>query len=170
MNCSSCGAVLPPNSPVCQYCQARNFIDLHGVVEFSVAQQQPLGPCPACQTPLQRLDLANPAGCWLDRCPACGGLFFPPNGVGFLLEHVVAPVYAPNLALLENLQKLWYRPEKVVYRQCPVCARKMNRQHYGHHSGVVVDRCMMHGDWLDCGEFRQLAEWKKAGGMMLWAK
>lgn len=166
MNCSSCGAALPPDSTVCDYCHARNFIDLHGVVDFTVGQDEIHGPCPACQTPLQRLELATRPRSWLDRCPACGGLFFPPGGVGFLLDQVVAPVYVVNLALLENLQRAWYHAENIVYRKCPACGRGMNRQHYGYRSGVVVNRCMIHGDWLDCGEFRHLAEWKKAGGML----
>ena len=158
---------MPANSTVCPYCQNRNFIDLQGVAEFVAHDKDTQHPCPACQTPLQSLELATTPTCWLDRCPECGGLFFPPGGVGFLLDRVVGPVYVANLPLLENLRKTLYHAEKIVYRQCPVCARHMNRQTFGYRSGVVLDRCAAHGDWLDCGEFRHLAEWKKAGGMSL---
>jgi Zn-finger nucleic acid-binding protein len=166
MKCTSCGAPLPPNSTVCQYCQARNFLDLHGVVDFSLHHGDPVGPCPVCQTPLQKLVLATKPESWVDRCPECSGLFFPPGGIMFLLEQTVQPVYEANHELLENLQKSWYHREEVVYRKCPGCACCMNRQHFGYRSGVVVDRCMDHGDWLDGGEFRHLAEWRKAGGML----
>ena len=95
------------------------------------------------------------------------GLFLPPGGVGFLLDKVVGPVYAANRALLENLQQELYRPEKVVYRKCPVCRQRMNRLAFGYRSGVVLDCCAVHGDWLDCGEFLHLTQWKKAGGALL---
>ena len=103
----------------------------------------------------------------MDRCAECGGLFLPPGGVGFLLDKLVGPVHAANRALLENLQRALYRQEKIVYRKCPVCGLRMNRQAFGYRSGVVLDRCVVHGDWLDCGEFMHLTQWKKAGGQLL---
>ena len=42
----------------------------------------------------------------------------------------------------------------------------MQRINYRVVSGVVVDRCLRHGVWLDGGELRQLFEWKKAGGAL----
>jgi Zn-finger nucleic acid-binding protein len=167
MNCASCGAALPANSTVCEYCRAHNPIDFKGVVGFSVKHQETERLCPDCGTGLQLLEIASKPACEVDRCPECGGLFLPPGGVGYLLDKVVGPVYAANRALLENLQKTLYRPEKIVYRRCPVCRQRMNRQAFGYRSGVVLDRCAVHGDWLDCGEFQQLAQWKKAGGQLL---
>ena len=167
MNCFSCGAVLPANSTICDYCHAHNPIDLNGLIGFTVQHQDIERPCPACKTPLQLLQLKTKPATTVDRCPQCGGLFFAPGGVLFLLDQVVTHVYAVNRLLLENLQRELYRPEKVVYRKCPVCSKGMNRQTFGFRSGVVVDRCIFHGDWLDSGEFLHLAEWKKAGGMLL---
>jgi Zn-finger nucleic acid-binding protein len=43
----------------------------------------------------------------------------------------------------------------------------MNRVNYGQRSGVIVDKCMHHGVWLDCGEITHLMEWKQAGGQLL---
>jgi Zn-finger nucleic acid-binding protein len=40
----------------------------------------------------------------------------------------------------------------------------MQRMNYKAISGVIVDRCLRHGVWLDGGELRQIFEWKKAGG------
>lgn len=166
MQCSSCGAGLPADTTICPYCQTRNFIDLQGVAEFVVHDREGRLPCPACQTPLQSLQLATSPSCSVDRCPECGGLFFPPGGVAFLLDVTVKAVYVANQALLDHLQRTGYHAEKVVYRHCPVCAQGMNRHNFGFRSGVVLDRCKAHGDWLDGGEFRHLAEWKKAGGML----
>lgn len=36
-----------------------------------------------------------------------------------------------------------------------------------YRSGVVVDRCRVHGIWLNSGEITHLMEWKKAGGQIL---
>ena len=166
MNCSSCGAVLPANSTICEYCHAHNPIDLHGIIGFSIKHQETERHCPGCQTPLQLLELATKPTVCVDRCPNCGGLFFAPGGIGFLLDQVVGPVYAANRELLGNLQRELYRPEKIVYRKCPVCSQLMNRKTFGYRSGVVLDRCASHGDWLDSGEFLHLAEWKKAGGVL----
>jgi len=157
---------LPANSTICQYCRAHNPIDLNGVVEFSATHTDAERLCPDCGTALQLLKIATQPSCFVDRCGDCGGLFLPPGGLGFLLDRVVGPVYAANRALLENLQRALYRPEKVVYRKCPVCGHRMNRQAFGYRSGVVLDRCAAHGDWLDCGEFLHLTQWKKAGGQL----
>ena len=167
MNCMSCGAALPANSTICDYCKAHNPIDLHGVIEFSAKHRETERPCPNCATPLQWLELATRPVSAVDYCPHCAGLFFPPGGIGFLLDQVVGQVYAVNRALLDNLQRELYRVEKVVYRRCPVCKLRMNRQAFGYRSGVVLDRCSSHGDWLDAGEFLHLAEWKKAGGQLV---
>lgn len=166
MNCQSCGAPLPPNSTVCEYCKTRNLLDLKGVVGFSEIDNGDSHPCPHCQTILQRLHIRTQPNCWLDRCPECGGLFLPKGGIHFLLDQLVKSVYTSNPALLDKLRNTFYRTEKVVYRKCPYCSLAMNRQHFGYRCGIVIDRCNLHGDWLDCGELMNLLEWKKAGGML----
>ena len=158
--------MLPANSTICQYCKAHNPVDLLAGPGFAVSAEATRRLCPDCATDLQRLAVATRPACAVDRCPECGGLFLPPGGVAFLLDKLVGPVYAANRALLENLQKELYRPEPVVYRKCPVCGLRMNRRAFGYRSGVVLDRCAAHGDWLDCGEFLHLTQWKKAGGQL----
>ena len=157
---------MPANSTICLYCRAHNPIDLQAGPGFSVTHQQTERLCPDCGLGLQLLQIATKPPCAVDRCAECGGLFLPPGGVGFLLDKLVGPVHAANRALLENLQKALYRPEKIVYRKCPVCGHRMNRQAFGYRSGVVLDRCVVHGDWLDCGELMHLTQWKKAGGQL----
>jgi Zn-finger nucleic acid-binding protein len=167
MNCASCGAILPANSTICDYCKAHNPIDLQAAPGFSIKHREAERLCPDCGTSLQWLEIHTRPACEVDRCAECGGLFLPPGGVGWLLDKLVGPVHAANRALLDNLQKELYRVEKIVYRKCPVCKQRMNRQVFGYRSGVVLDRCAIHGDWLDAGEFLHLAQWKKAGGQLL---
>jgi len=47
---------------------------------------------------------------------------------------------------------------------CPDCGEFMHRKSYGAKAGVVVDRCRLHGVWLDGGELNRLLKWAKAGG------
>ena len=54
--------------------------------------------------------------------------------------------------------------KKVTYVPCPECGELMHRKSYGAKAGVVVDRCRLHGVWLDGGELNRLLKWAKAGG------
>ena len=91
MNCSSCGAVLPANSTICQYCKAHNPVDLLGAPGFSVTHAQTERICPDCVVGLQLLEVATKPACAVDRCPECGGLFLPPGGVGLEPAHPARP-------------------------------------------------------------------------------
>jgi Zn-finger nucleic acid-binding protein len=52
----------------------------------------------------------------------------------------------------------------VVYRPCPVCKQLMNRNNYGHESGVIIDVCREHGIWFDAEELARILAWLRAGG------
>jgi Zn-finger nucleic acid-binding protein len=54
--------------------------------------------------------------------------------------------------------------KEVTYVPCPDCGELMHRKSYGAKAGVVVDRCRLHGVWLDGGELNRLLKWTKAGG------
>ncbi len=51
---------------------------------------------------------------------------------------------------------------------CPKCDKQMERYNYAGTSGVVLDRCPMHGIWLDKGELEAVQilveEWEKKAG------
>lgn len=116
---------------------------------------------------MKTLVLASPAAYRFDHCPSCDGLFFAPGVLEALLDEVVENVYEADRPLLDAIQNESYRPERIVYRKCPICRNFMQRRNFGYRSGVVLDRCQQHGSWLDSGEFLHLAEWKKAGGALL---
>lgn len=50
------------------------------------------------------------------------------------------------------------------YRPCAVCGELMNRFHYGHDSGVILDVCRDHGLWFDAEELARILAWLRAGG------
>ncbi len=166
--CHACSAPLQANSNICRYCNVRNDIDLHGQIDFTVQTPRSDKTCPACDIPLQTIDLYNDGSLLIERCPDCFGLFFDPGEIETLLENSVSGVQQINRKLITivNRERSQHR-KKVRYLKCPACRQFMRRINFGHRSGVVIDRCEAHGVWLDNGEITHLMEWKKAGGQRL---
>jgi Zn-finger nucleic acid-binding protein len=165
--CAVCSAPLPSNTLTCRYCGVRNDVDLQGKHDYRIIGGDSGRTCPECEKPLETVALKNEA-LYIERCPDCFGLFFDPGEVEALLDSVVALVSSVNPLLLVNINQDRYDKHKTVkYLKCPVCQTLMNRVLFGHRSGVVIDRCISHGVWLDGGEISHLLEWKKAGGQLL---
>ncbi len=170
-DCKSCAAPLPANTNRCKFCGIYNDMDLHGKHNFSIHIQESERICPHCEIPLQTINLKQKGAFEIERCGSCYGLFFDPGEIEELLESSVSGVFDTNYQLLEHINKERYqKPDKVQYIKCPVCRVLMNRVRYGHRSGVVIDRCIAHGVWLNNGEITHLMEWKKAGGQVLHEK
>ncbi len=167
-SCSKCGAPLPANSNICEYCESRNDVDLRVIHEYTT--QAPAGEriCPRCDIPLKTIDLKVDGTFLIERCETCMGLFFDPNELEALLEKSVENVFDINYKQINTVNKeLSGRRREVQYIKCPVCRKLMNRMNFGTKSGVIVDRCKDHGVWLDSGELKHLLEWRKAGGALL---
>jgi Zn-finger nucleic acid-binding protein len=166
VNCSSCGAPLPPKSNVCRYCTALNETDLRTLKRRGVASGASKRACPRCaDKKLVVLRIPGFDGIELDRCEECHGIFFDPGELEAVLDK------ASNASATidyDELQRLVAEERgfdtKVVYLRCPVCRQLMDRKIHGRKSGIVTDRCMSHGVWLDGGELAALAKWCRAGG------
>ncbi len=177
MNCPGCSAPLPAGGLVCSYCGSRLDVDLQGWAQAEVSGSWSDRPCPDCRRPLEAVQL-QPGGApgagggepvTVGRCPDCLGLFLGSGSIETLLSRGVGPVWEVNRPLLEALgeaPRTAASPPPVRYRPCPCCGELMNRSLYGKRSGVIVDRCAIHGLWLDAGELRQLLEWSRAGGQL----
>lgn len=168
--CSHCSAPLPANTLLCKYCGTRNDIDLR-TAPFTVEKPATERICPNCDTALQTVLIKFAEPFSIERCNTCHGLFFDPGEVEALLESSVSNVFDINAQLIDNINSDRYRKSQPIrYVKCPVCRVLMNRVNFGQRSGVVVDRCISHGVWLDSGELVHLMEWKKAGGQLLQQK
>ena len=53
----------------------------------------------------------------------------------------------------------------VRYVACPTCKKIMNRENFGHRSGVIVDVCKGHGVWFERGELHSVLEFVDGGGL-----
>ena len=166
--CNHCGAPLAANTNLCNYCGTRNDVDLHAKFPYSIEPEQSQRTCPACTIPLQTIRLLANENLYIERCEQCYGMFFDRNELEYVLHHGVSHVHDINRQHIDNINQDRYRkPAKVEYLKCPECGELMNRNNFGHRSGVVIDRCALHGVWLENGELIHLLEWKKAGGQLL---
>ncbi len=165
--CSSCSAPLPANSNRCRYCGTRNDVDLSGQ-NYQVAQEFSNRICPHCDIPLQTILLKKANPLFIEHCTQCFGLFFDPGELEVLLEQSVSGAIHINLKHLVNINRDRYQgAKKVRYIKCPQCRNFMKRANFGYRSGVVINKCPIHGVWLDNGDLIHLLEWKKAGGQLL---
>jgi len=53
----------------------------------------------------------------------------------------------------------------VRYVHCPECQKVMNRVHFAHSSGIVIDVCKKHGVWFEKDELRGVLDFVAKGGM-----
>lgn len=123
--------------------------------------------CPRCGILLEERELLEENPVRVDMCPACHGIWFDNGELSAILEAVKEPDAEISRQVLTALAESNAIPEEVRYIKCPVCEQIMNRQCYGHRSGVVTDRCKNHGIWLDGGELERLFGWVAAGGHIL---
>jgi len=167
LKCKTCSAPLPSNSNRCSYCGTRNPIDLHGVHQFTINKPDEARMCPHCFVPMDILNVDIDGKFYIERCPECFGFFFDPGEIETLLDHSVSNITIDPKTIDKANRELTDFNSEIQYIRCPVCNEFMQRINYGYRSGVVIDRCMKHGIWLDSGELRHLMEWKKSGGKIL---
>jgi Zn-finger nucleic acid-binding protein len=166
--CSNCNAPLPDGSPLCAYCGDRNDIDLKGIHYYTTHENDTVRTCPRCDCRLKTIDLKLNGTFLIERCDQCLGLFFDPGELEAVLDATVNNVFLIDRSGLDSInlhRQLEQYP--IAYIKCPVCSQLMNRVNFGVRSGVIIDRCKVHGLWLDGGELRHLMEWMKLGGKLL---
>jgi Zn-finger nucleic acid-binding protein len=180
LNCSSCGAVVSTEAPVCLHCGARlatlacpscfgmmtkasKFCPHCGAVA-AVWQSTPTSlPCPECGEPLVRGEL----GPWvLYECIKCFGLWVDRN----TFENVCRQAQQQSITCgparaAELMTKKGKALPKVRYVRCPQCQQHMNRVNFAECSGVVVDVCRDHGTWFEAHELQRIVHFIRDGGM-----
>lgn len=121
--------------------------------------------CPDCKTPTE-VRRVGAGQVELDVCPTCNGLWLEPDELGAVTQR---PIFErPNLVeISRNVRAMARLPDRVVYRQCPMCDNVMSRRNYGEVSGIIVDECMRHGMWLDEGELDAIKRFVAVGGLDL---
>jgi len=162
--CISCSAPLPKSGIICSYCGTRNDIDLGAVKSFRNLRPDLHRVCPTCKIELITIDIGNKLSFYIERCEKCYGLFFDLNELEELVENSVEKSQKIDLIKLAQITENPRHIDEIIYRDCPVCQKKMQRKNFMKRSGVIMDVCFEHGIWLDAGELRQIMEWIKLGG------
>jgi len=164
--CSSCSA--PLLKVICEYCGTRNDVDLTHISNFSDTKPNENRYCPNCEIPLVTTNLSIDSKMYVERCGGCYGLFFDKGELQALIElSVEHKSHEIDYKRLSEIIEHPYHRDSVEYRRCPVCKDFMQRKNYLKRSGVIVDRCVNHGIWLDSGELKQIMEFIRLGGESL---
>lgn len=166
MRCKFCSAPLPRKGLICDYCGQRNPLNLGILSKVDIEENNSKYDCPVCHIPMENINIGLKKRVLIPRCRECDGVFVSEDIMERLLKTQNFRKEDFDHLLLRFVQdNPRHKQENIVrYRQCPVCNKTMQRINYRAISGVIVDRCLPHGVWLDGGELRQLFEWKKVGG------
>ena len=154
MHCKDCRRPMPHNRVQCVYCGGSPEKDAPGF-------RAPL--CLSCKGVMKSHPDYEKA---VLQCKHCKSLWF---GVG-VLERMLAELEVevelrtsndPDMPPVVPPKR---KPQPVEYRRCPSCDMPMKRENYKRISGIIIDRCLQHGTYLDGGELEALMEFMKAGG------
>jgi len=166
MKCKFCSAPLPKKGPICDYCGQRNPLNLRVLSKVDIEEKSEDHNCPVCEIAFDHINIGKSERIVVKRCNDCDGVFITEDILEHLIKREASLRVEVDYRVLRFVQDNPRQKQETVirYRRCPVCEKMMQRINYRAVSGVIVDRCLRHGVWLDGGELKQLFEWKKAGG------
>lgn len=178
LHCSSCGAAVSSDSPVCQHCGARlatiscptcfqmmfrgaKFCPHCGAAAVVWESGSKDFLCPGCERPLLRGKLDRFT---LHECEKCFGLWVDKDTVEHVCRDAEQQALAPSVAA-PPANPLNAPVPKIRYVRCPQCRELMHRVNFAQTSGVVVDVCREHGTWFDANELQRIVQFIRAGGL-----
>lgn len=166
MKCKFCSAPLPRKGAICDYCSQRNPLNLSAFSKVELEGKNKDHDCPVCDIAFEDINIGDKERILVKRCNDCDGVFITEDILERLIKREKNERAKVDYRVLRFIQENPRQKQETVirYRRCPICENMMQRINYRAVSGVIVDRCLRHGIWLDGGELRQLLEWKKAGG------
>jgi len=155
---------MPKNGLVCEYCGKRNPLNLTALKEVKTVTEStdPKLTCSLCDTEMEQINVGIAEDILIHRCKVCDGVFVTEENLQKTIKHHVGVLQVVDYSTLRFIldHPRHDKDTNSLYKQCPVCQEKMRKLTYAAVSGVLVDRCVAHGVWLDSGELQQLFEWK----------
>jgi len=159
--CKNCAGTL--DGIICSYCGVRNDIDLKERYDVHTQTER---VCPDCEIYLDTIIIDESQKLYIEKCKHCKGIFLDFGELEALMEREIIKSEKRDLKMLRDIMNNpRVREEKVKYKKCPECRKMMSRLNYKQRSGVIMDRCVSCGYWLDAGELRQIMEWAKLDGV-----
>lgn len=118
--------------------------------------------CPKCVGILKKIAIGRKEPVSVDRCPACGGIWFDKDELQLLINKRIKDTSEFELDI-EPLEDEALRREVDLDNRpahCPRCGngRDLIKEASGRDKRVQIDRCPACGGiWLDGGEFSRIA-------------
>jgi Zn-finger nucleic acid-binding protein len=180
-NCPNCGAAIPPDSTVCEYCRSaitsRVCAKCYGSISGGMTQCPHCGAkaaetapektgsfrCPRCHTKLAPISIGKHE---LNECTQCGGLWVDKNDFQEICtkEEEQESVLQFNIAPINTSTIPEDKPTR-AYIPCPQCGKLMSQKNFSGCSGIVLDWCRDHGSWFDRSELLQVVQFIRKGGL-----
>ena len=164
--CFQCGGRLEGNLKSCPFCDALQGIDLRGMEVHHHGPSDDLY-CPDCAKLLHVITIEASPMLTIERCPDCLGMFFDHGEVEQLLLEKTHDLPKVDKDRITRIAEHYGHNHRATYLPCPVCQHSMSHRNFGGNSGVILDRCVDHGLWIQGGELRRLMEWWASGGKKL---
>lgn len=117
--------------------------------------------CPKCKIQMQPFKVNSVE---VDKCPQCEGVWVDYPDEKQVLDMQPEVFTVEELRNLRQVYQSLGKIEEIKYFACPHCHNLMWRKNYMSHSGIVVDKCRMHGTFYDKGELEKAIEFIKKGG------
>ena len=159
--CKNCGG--PLDGIICTYCGVRNEVDLKHRYEVYKETER---VCPNCEVFLETLIIDEGKELYIEQCKHCYGIFLDYGELEAIMER---EIIKSDKYDFEKVRQILDNPivkeKSIKYKKCPECHTMMSRLNYKQKSGVIMDRCLRCGYWLDAGELRQIMEWAKLSGV-----
>lgn len=159
--CPHCMARTSGRSSFCHHCGCALLVE-------ELARDETRHPCPACGPDrlLESRRLGQEQPFSVLECRRCGGLWVGKDLFRLLADsaqrlRVYEQDHGPGPARPTPQQA----NAGALYRPCPLCSMRMNRQNYGRRSGVILDVCRQHGVWCDTDELDRVLAWIRSGGL-----
>jgi Zn-finger nucleic acid-binding protein len=111
--------------------------------------------CPACKKE-DVVDVMEDRGVEFLGCSECFGLFVSEDG---LQAYIADSTGSSEIgkAFVDLMEKaLGDKPPRPGSRGCPVCKKPLGRLGFGESPFVILDRCGLHGVWLDKKELKKV--------------
>jgi len=109
-------------------------------------------PCPRCEA--SEMTLVEDKGCTFYGCSDCRGLFVNEESLPYYIEE------AKDATTAAAFQSLWLQllgtDGRPSVRRCPSCGDPLKRFAFGQEPVVAIDRCELHGVWLDHKELKKI--------------
>ena len=122
--------------------------------------------CPACKGE-ETIEPLEDRGIPFLGCTACFGLFASDDDIAsYVADAAGAPEVKEAFEALLG-KALDDGPPTPGKRPCPVCQAPLGRLGFGESPFVILDRCALHGLWMDKKELKKIIRSSRAQAVVL---